>query len=118
MIGRKELGRMKESAYLINTARGPVVSHDALVDALAEHRIAGAGLDVLEDEPRGAEALQRFSNCIVTPHSAFYSQESLVEMRRKSALLVKEALLHERYCNVVNEAYLTVGPRSRSGAGA
>jgi phosphoglycerate dehydrogenase-like enzyme len=102
LIAGRELTRMKNSAYLVNTARGPVVSYDALFDALSQGAIAGAGLDVLEDEPAGATALQQFPNCIVTPHSAFYSQESLIEMRTKSALIVRDALLHGRYANVVN----------------
>jgi phosphoglycerate dehydrogenase-like enzyme len=102
LIGAREFERMKPSAYLINTARGGVVSYDALLAALTSDRIQGAGLDVLEDEPFGAERLSQFRNCIVTPHSAFYSQESLAEMRRKSARIVKDALLHDRYRNVVN----------------
>jgi phosphoglycerate dehydrogenase-like enzyme len=102
MIGIRELKLMKQSAYLINTARGPVVSCEALLEALSQGWIAGAGLDVLEDEPFGASALQRFPNCIVTPHSAFYSQESLIEMRQKSALLARDALRHGRFNNVVN----------------
>jgi phosphoglycerate dehydrogenase-like enzyme len=104
MIGVQEFRRMKQSAYLINTARGPVVSYEALLEALSQGRIAGAGMDVIEDEPFGAEVLNRLPNCIVTPHSAFYSKESLIEMRKKSALIVRDALLHGRYGNVVNQA--------------
>ncbi|MCX6628226.1 MAG: C-terminal binding protein [Candidatus Solibacter sp.] len=103
MIGPRELARMKKSAYLVNTARGPVVSFEALLEALSQDRIAGAGLDVLEDEPNGAEVLQRLPNCVVTPHSAFYSQESLIEMRSKSATLVRDALVDGRYGNIVNQ---------------
>lgn len=102
LIGTREFEEMKPSAYLINTSRGGVVSYDALLEALTSNRIRGAGLDVLEDEPFGADRLSKFRNCIVTPHSAFYSQESLVEMRRKSAGIVKDALLHNRFQNVVN----------------
>lgn len=103
MIAGRELTRMKKTAYLVNTARGPLVAHDALFDALSQGMIAGAALDVLEDEPCGASVLQALPNCIVTPHSAFYSQESLIEMRTKSALIVRDALLHGRYINVVNQ---------------
>ncbi len=102
LIAGRELARLKKSAYLVNTARGPVVSYEALFDALSRGAIAGAALDVLEDEPSGASALAQFPNCIVTPHSAFYSQESLIEMRTKSALIVRDALVHGRYANVVN----------------
>jgi phosphoglycerate dehydrogenase-like enzyme len=103
MIGSRQLDQMKNSAYLINTARGPVVSHEALVEALRNGAIAGAGLDMLESEPLGTDELREFPNCIVTPHSAFYSQESLIEMRKKSAAIVRDALLFGRYANVVNQ---------------
>ncbi len=102
LVGARELARMKPTAYIVNTARGPVVSHDAVRDALAQGRLAGAGLDVLEAEPVGGEELSKFPNCIVTPHTAFYSQDSLLEMRRKSAGIVRDVLLHDRYANVVN----------------
>lgn len=102
LLGAEELSKMKRSAYLVNTSRGATVSHEALVEALADGQIAGAGLDVLEDEPAGAVELSRFSNCIVTPHSAFYSQESLQEMRRKSARTVRDALVNSQFRNVVN----------------
>jgi phosphoglycerate dehydrogenase-like enzyme len=103
LIASRELRWMKKSAYLVNTARGPVISYDALFDALSQGVIAGAALDVLENEPSGASVLQTFPNCIVTPHSAFYSRESMIEMRTKSALIVRDALLHGRYINVVNQ---------------
>jgi phosphoglycerate dehydrogenase-like enzyme len=106
MIAHREFSLIRKSAYLVNTARGPVVSHEALLEALSQGKLAGAGIDVLEHEPRGAEELHKFPNVIVTPHSAFYSQESLVEMRTKSALIVKDALVHGRYSNVVNRAEL------------
>ena len=106
LIASRELALMKKSAYLINTARGPVVSHAALFDALSRGAIGGAALDVLENEPSGATELQALPNCIVTPHSAFYSRESMIEMRTKSALIVRDALLHGRYVNVVNQETL------------
>jgi phosphoglycerate dehydrogenase-like enzyme len=102
LIGRPELERMKSTAFLVNTARGGLVDHPALVDALAANEIAGAGLDVIETEPHGARDIMRFPNCIVTPHSAFYSRESILEMRRKSAATVRDVLLHGRLRNVVN----------------
>jgi lactate dehydrogenase-like 2-hydroxyacid dehydrogenase len=102
MIGETELLRMKRTAYLINTARGAIVRHSAVERALREGWIAGAGLDVLEDEPLGLDLPARFSNCIVTPHSAFYSQDSMIEMRRSSADIVRDVLLHGRYRNIVN----------------
>jgi phosphoglycerate dehydrogenase-like enzyme len=102
MIAEPQLRRMKRTAFLINTARGPIVEHRALERALAERWIAGAGLDVLEHEPRGLDLYLKFANCIVTPHSAFYSRESMVEMRRTSASIVRDALLDGIYRNIVN----------------
>jgi phosphoglycerate dehydrogenase-like enzyme len=103
MIDREQLGRMKPAAYLVNTARGAVVRHEALVEALEAGKSAGAGLDVLEREPEGIERISQFPNCIVTPHSAFYSQESMEELRRKSALTVRDALAEGKMTNVVNQ---------------
>ena len=69
LIGKNELGRMKKTAFLINTARGPVVDEKALVDALKKKKIAGAGLDVFEKEPLPESSeLWNLDNVIITPH--------------------------------------------------
>ena len=69
---------MKSDAILINTARGPVIEETALVKALEENWIAGAGLDVFEVEPTTAEnPLMQFDNIVVTPHTAGFSDESV-----------------------------------------
>ena len=71
LIGRAELSVMKSSAYLINTARGPVVDETALVDALHTKQIAGAALDVFEVEPLPIDSpLREFSNCLLATHNA------------------------------------------------
>ena len=79
-IDRDALQRMKPSAYLINVARGPVVDTRALYDALTKGRIAGAGLDVLEQEPIAADdplgSIQDSSKLIITPHLAWASIEA------------------------------------------
>jgi glyoxylate reductase len=68
LIGARELALMKRSAYLVNTARGALVDQPALVRALAEGRIAGAGLDVYEGEPEIEPALRAMPNVVLTPH--------------------------------------------------
>jgi D-3-phosphoglycerate dehydrogenase len=80
MIGEAELNKMKSSAILINTARGKVVDEDALIKALKERRIRGAGLDVFEREPLPIDSpLMELENVMLTPHIAFLSEESLEE---------------------------------------
>jgi len=74
LIGEKEFKQMKPSAYIINTARGPIVDEPALIKALQEKWIAGAGLDVFEKEPVDPDnPLLKMDNVVVTPHSASYS---------------------------------------------
>ena len=68
LMGGRELDLMKPTAYFINTARGPLVDEEALVRALSEGRIAGAGLDVFEHEPKPHPALLRMANVVTTPH--------------------------------------------------
>jgi len=77
LIGASELTRMQESAILINTARGPVVSESALIDALAADEVAGVGLDVFETEPLPRDSpFHEFDNVIATPHVAATTTES------------------------------------------
>jgi D-3-phosphoglycerate dehydrogenase / 2-oxoglutarate reductase len=77
--------QMKPTAYLINTARGPIVDEVALAHALEAGQLAGAALDVLSQEPPTASPLLGRSNVILTPHMSFYSVESLVELQTKAA---------------------------------
>jgi len=103
LIGEAELRQMKSSALLINTSRGPVVDQDALVKALSEGVIAGAGLDVTDPEPLNANhPLVHMENVIVTPHIGSAS----IGARNKMAILAAENLLaglrDERLPHVVN----------------
>ena len=71
LISHKQLERMKTSAYLINASRGPVVDELSLVEALQQKKIAGAALDVFEDEPLPANSpLRVLDNCLLAPHNA------------------------------------------------
>jgi phosphoglycerate dehydrogenase-like enzyme len=80
LVGEAELARMKQSALLVNAARGPVVDEDALVDALEAGEIAGAGLDVFETEPPGSDSrLLDFETVVATPHTAAMTRESRIE---------------------------------------
>jgi phosphoglycerate dehydrogenase-like enzyme len=81
LIGRRELRLMKPTAYLINTARGPIVDEAALIDALRHRRIAGAGLDVFEQEPiEPGNPLLQLDNVVCTPHLGFVTQETYAQM--------------------------------------
>ncbi len=111
MIRQETLALLKPGAVLVNTARGPVVDEDALAEALDSGRLAGAGLDVVEDEARPRQPLSDYPQCLVTPHSAFYSEDSWREMRTKSCLTVVDALLGKPLRNVVNG----VGPAAHLG---
>jgi D-3-phosphoglycerate dehydrogenase len=103
LIDARALARMKPTAILVNTSRGGLVDTAALAAALREKRIAGAGLDVLETEPLGADSpLAALDNVLLTPHAAFYSEGSIVELKRKTALAVLDALAGRRPASVVN----------------
>ena len=107
MIGAAELARMKPTAFLINTSRGGLVDHAALAAALAANRLAGAALDVQDPEPPDlSQPPYNDPRVIVTPHAAFYSEESVAELRRRAAHQVGVRLAGGRPENVVNPAVL------------
>ena len=87
LVGEALLSRMKPGSFLVNTARGAVVDIDGLVRVLATGRLAGVGLDVLPVEPIAAgHPLLSDPRVLLSPHAAFYSAESEVELRRKAAV--------------------------------
>jgi D-3-phosphoglycerate dehydrogenase len=107
LINARTLRLMKPSAYLINTSRGPIIDEPALVQALREHWIAGAALDVLVKEPgEPGNPLFALDNAIVTPHASFYSEEAIAELEHKAAERVALALRGQTPPNVVNPAVL------------
>ncbi|MHB1133894.1 MAG: C-terminal binding protein [Chloroflexota bacterium] len=107
MFAEAELRAMKPTAFLINTARGGIVDDQALARALREGWIAGAGLDVLPTEPPAADSpLLGLENVILTPHSAFYSEESLVDLQTMAAQEVARVLRGERPVSPINPQVL------------
>lgn len=93
LINDKTLKKMKNTAYLINTGRGPIIDEKALIEALINKEIAGAGLDVLEREPIEKDnPLLKMENVIITPHAAWYSDEALIDIRSKVARGVAEVI--------------------------
>jgi D-3-phosphoglycerate dehydrogenase len=85
MFGLKEFRGMKPTAVIINTARGAIIDEQALYQALAEGSVAGAGLDVCEPEPpRPDNPLFQLEQVLVTGHSAFFSESSMLELQQKA----------------------------------
>ncbi len=103
LIGPKEFAAMKRSAYLVNAARGAIVDSNALVDALRSGQIAGAALDVFEAEPPpSGHPLRDHPKVILTPHVAFYSEESMATLCDRAARNVLRLLKGEVIDSVVN----------------
>lgn len=102
LIAEKELALMKPTAYIVNTSRGAVIKKKAILSALRKGTIAGAGLDVIEDEPLKTRAEAKTPNLIATCHAAFCSVEGMVEMRTTSARIAKQAIQGRPLDNVVN----------------
>ena len=108
MIGRKELAVMKSEAFIVNAARGGLIDEDALFEALEAGSIAGAGLDVVEDvAPPLDHRLIQHENIIVTPHTAFFSQEAVLELEERAAGEVAKVFQSEMPDNVVNSEVLS-----------
>jgi D-3-phosphoglycerate dehydrogenase/C-terminal binding protein len=112
MANRERIEKLPMGAFLINTARGGVVDAAVIPDMLVSGRLAGAGIDVLEQEPplddnpfitawRNMDHPARH-RLIVNPHLAFYSEEGLMDMRTKGSIAVRKALSGEPIPNVVN----------------
>jgi len=105
-ISMAEFALMKPTAFLINASRGPVVDEKALVQALQEGRIAGAGLDVYEREPEVEPALIGMKNVVLAPHIASASRETRLRMAMMAAENLVAGLTGKRPPNLVNEEVL------------
>jgi D-3-phosphoglycerate dehydrogenase len=107
LIGATELATMKKGAYLVNMARGPVVVEEALVEALRLGRLAGAALDVFEQEPPADDnPLFEFENVVLSPHVAGFSEEAVVKSRVWLAEAARDALQGKVPRTLVNSQVL------------
>jgi D-3-phosphoglycerate dehydrogenase len=94
--------QMKKGSYIINTARGPIIDEAALAAAIDSGQIAGAALDVMTNEPPVNSPLIGKRNVIITPHTSFYSEESLVDLQTKASQEVANVLTDKPPLNPVN----------------
>ena len=107
LIGEQEFQKMERKPLLINTSRGPIVNEKALIQALEEGRISGAGLDVLETEPPDSKnPMLKMENVIFSPHVGFYSEESISELKRRTARNVSDVLRGRWPGSVVNQGVM------------
>lgn len=102
LVDARALGLMKPTAYLINTSRGPVVDEAALVEALRARTIAGAGLDVYEDEPRMAPGLAELDNAVLAPHTGSATLDARNNMALTAARNLIAMVAGERAPNCLN----------------
>ena len=107
LIGAKELSLMKKTAYLINTARGSVIEEAALVNALKNKQIAGAGLDVYEEEPKLKPGLAELDNVVLAPHLGSATVETRTKMAVMAAENIVAVLNKQKPKNCVNPEALT-----------
>jgi glyoxylate reductase len=106
-IGKRELGLMKKTAFVINTARGPIVDEDALVSVLKAKKIAGAGLDVFEREPKVDADLRKMKNVVLNPHLGSAAVETREEMASIVVDNIEALLAGRRPPNCVNPEVLS-----------
>lgn len=97
LINAAAFGKMKKGAFIVNTARGPLIDESALISALDSGHLGGAALDVVATEPLPKDSgLLGRDNVILTPHTAFYSVEALIELQTKAATDVARVLAGEK----------------------
>jgi phosphoglycerate dehydrogenase-like enzyme len=103
LIRADTLRHVKPTAILVNTSRGGVVVTDDLVNALQEEKLAGAALDVFEEEPLPKDhPIRNLPNVLLTPHAAWYSVQAEPDLRRRSARIIARALQGEVPASLLN----------------
>ena len=102
LISHRELGLMKPGAILVNISRGPVVDEPALIEALQNNRIRGAGLDVYEKEPLAESPLFQLKNAVTLPHIGSATGETREAMANRALANLRSALMGERPQDLVN----------------
>lgn len=130
MVGAEQFKKMKNTARLINCARGGIINEEALADALEQKLIAGCALDVFDEEPLTSDSrLLKFENCVVTPHLGASTSEAQVNVAIEIAESVRDALLGKGISNAANfpsvdaetykvlEPYIDLGARVGSFTG-
>ena len=104
IINKEAFSLMKKTAIIVNTSRGSLIDEEALIDALRQGKINCAGLDVHEKEPLSSNnPLMKLENCILTDHVGWYSEESMIELKRKAAENVRDVLLGKEAKYKVNK---------------
>jgi D-3-phosphoglycerate dehydrogenase len=115
LIGEKVFAKMKPTAVLINTSRGPVVDEKALIKALEEKKLAGASLDVFEKEPVDPNnPLLKMDNVITTPHAAYFSSPAVAQVPKRCGEEVARVLSGQRPLNPINPEVYAPGAVRRA----
>jgi D-3-phosphoglycerate dehydrogenase len=107
MIDAEQIRMMKPTVRLVNCARGGIINEDAIYNALAEKRVAGAALDVFPKEPPEDNRFSKFENCIVTPHLGASTEEAQVEVAVEAAQILVDAIKGGPVRNAVNAPSVT-----------
>ncbi len=103
LIGEREFKKMEKKPIVVNTSRGPIIDERALIQALQEGSVSGAGLDVLEKEPPDSQnPLLTMENVVLSPHLSFYSEESIHELKRRTAKNISDVLIGKWPDSVIN----------------
>jgi len=107
LVGAGTLAKMKDGVYLVNTSRGGLVDEDALAGAVRSGKVAAAGLDVLTSEPpQHGNPLVGLKNVVITPHTSFFSNDSIAELKHKAALNMVEVIQGRKVTYCLNRSVL------------